>query len=177
MTRTRTAGLVLLWIAAGAGAAQPPAKPQTEVGKLDVSRTWELDPNEARGLELPGQPGPQTITVEFRSSTAEVSVYVFRLADAKGADGLLTADPKKALAGTTGKVGTVKAELPEKTPVWVVVRGASAKTTVDVKLTNQTEDKDARIKKLEEQNAALKKEVEGLKRQIDELKKLLEKKP
>lgn len=159
------------------GAEEPkvPAKAPPKVGKLDVNRAVTLDDMVgARGFELPAQSGPQTITVTFSSSKCDVSVYVFPGAIG---DSLLTEDSKKALAGKTGKVGAVSAEVPANTAVTVVIRSATEKTTVDVKITNEIPDpKDAQIKKLEEENAALKKELADVKKQLADLKKQLGKK-
>jgi hypothetical protein len=163
-TRSRGLCLVICCAAVGiAGAAQP--KPQP-VGKLDESRTWDLEEGEAKSLDLEGQPVTQTLTVKFASAGCPVSVYIFRDADAKGDDALLDADPKKALAGATATVGMIKADVPEKTATRVIFRGATVKTAVKVRLSNQlaADSKDATIKKLEDEIAALKKELADLKK-------------
>jgi hypothetical protein len=183
LSRSRTVRTVLLGLlltcAGSAGGEEPkgPAKTPPKVGKLNVTRELVLDDKVgARGLNLTPQPGPQTITVTFTSSNGEVSVYVFPAAEVKAGDGLFTADAKKALAGKTGKTGTFTAEVAEKAEVIVVVRG-EGKTTVELKLTNEVPDpRDVRIKKLEEENALLKKELAEVKQQLADLKKLTEKK-
>jgi hypothetical protein len=173
--------LGFLLTCAGAAAAdepKPPAKAPPRVGKLDLTRQIMLDDEVgARGLNLTPQPAPQTITITFTSSKGDVSVYVFPAAEVKDGTGLLTVDAKKALAGKTGKAGTFSVELAEKAEVIVVVRGSAGKTTVELKLTNEVPDpKDARIKKLEEENAALRKELAEVRQQLADLKKLTEKK-
>jgi hypothetical protein len=162
--RSRVIWLILCCAVVGvAGAAQPKPKP---VGKLDVSRMWALEVGEAKAIDLEGQPRAQTFTVEFASAKCPVSVYVFKEEDAKGDDAVLTADPKKALASATATAGLIKAEVPEKTATRVIFRGTAVKTTLNLKLTNQlvVDTKDAAIKKLEDENAALKKELADLKK-------------
>jgi hypothetical protein len=150
----------------------------SKVEKLDVTRKLNLDEGEARAIELEGQPGMQTLTVEFSSSKADVSVYVFDAKNARGEDGLLAADPKRALAGAKSKAATIKAVVPAKASVRVVIRGATMMTNVEMRITNQAaaDAKEAQIKKLLDENASLKKDVEELQRQLASTKKPQDKK-
>lgn len=106
-------------------------------GKLDQSRTWELDGGESRALDLPAVSKPQKINVEFSSSEGDVSAFVFKEEDAKGEDGLRNADinAKKAIVYKTSKADTLSADVPENTPTRVIIF-AKQKTTVNLKVTN-----------------------------------------
>jgi hypothetical protein len=106
-------------------------------GKLNESRNWDIDSGEAKAVDLPAIAKPQTVKVEFTSSDADVTVYVFKEADAKGEDGLVASDPSKALAKASGKTGSFTADVPENTATRVIVRNAPKKTKVDLKITNQ----------------------------------------
>ena len=105
--------------------------------KLNVSKSYDMDAGEAKSVDLDPQKNPQKLTVEFTSSDGDVSVLVFKEADAKTADDLITADSKKALGQAKGKTGTVTADLPANTGARVVVRDAQKKTKVDLKVTNK----------------------------------------
>lgn len=119
--------VALVWLA-GCGPA-----------KLNVNKTLELDSDGVNSIDLPAEPKPQKITVEFSSSDGEVSVYVFKEDDAKGEAGLLAAPAKadKALAKQTGQAGSLTADIPENTPTRVIVRSEGKKTNVTLKITNQ----------------------------------------
>ncbi|QJW98973.1 hypothetical protein [Frigoriglobus tundricola] len=104
--------------------------------KLNENKTLTLDAGDAKGLDFPAISNAQTITIDFKSSAGEVSVYLFNEADAKGEDGLLTSDPKKALGLKKGKEGSFEVNVPEKTATRIIVRGANEKTTVTLKATN-----------------------------------------
>jgi hypothetical protein len=106
-------------------------------GKLDVSKTLEVDSGEGRAVDCPAVAKPQTIAVEFTSSDADVNVYLFKEEDAKGEDGIVTSDASKALGKARGKTGNFSAEVPENTATRVIVRGAAKKTKVDIKVTNK----------------------------------------
>ncbi|MBA4189033.1 MAG: hypothetical protein C0467_13630 [Planctomycetaceae bacterium] len=117
--------------------AKQPQPPPSGPLKLEVSTTYDLGRDEAKAMELDPQPGPQTLTVEFSSSRNAVSVYIFKKADIKGFEGLLTANPKLALAATTGQAGKLVAAVPEKTAISIVFREVNAPTSIAVKVTNQ----------------------------------------
>ena len=106
--------------------------------KLNQTKSLALD-NEymVRSIDLDAQPKPQKITVEFNSSDGDVEVFVFKEEDAKGQSGLESFDPKKAVASKKGKQDTFVAEVPENTPVRVIVQGSGKKTNVEVKLNNK----------------------------------------
>ncbi len=104
-------------------------------GKLNVSKTMSLGVVPARSIDLDAQPKPQKLTIEFSSSAVDVSVYVFKFEDAKDEDALVLADPKKALGEKKGKAETFTVDVPENTPVRIVVRSGQ-KTDVQVKVTN-----------------------------------------
>ena len=105
-------------------------------GKLNENKTLSIDTGEAKGLDLPAVSKPQKINVEFSSSEGEVSVYIFKEEDAKGEDGLIASDPKKALAFKRGKADSFSADVPENTATRVIVRNATKKTDVQLKVTN-----------------------------------------
>lgn len=104
--------------------------------KLNVSRSYDVGPGEANAVDLDAQPKPQKLTVEFKA-TEEVTVLVFKAADAKGEDAILTVDAAKSLAQQKGKSGTVTADVPENTATRVVVRGAAKTSKVDLTITNK----------------------------------------
>lgn len=107
--------------------------------KLNETRTLKLDEETvATSVDLPAIQRTQKITVEFTSSATEVSVLVFKEADAKGEDGMRFANPEKALGKVMNSKGaTFTAEVPENTATRVVVRGGQGKKTeVTLKLTN-----------------------------------------
>jgi hypothetical protein len=106
--------------------------------KLNESRSWDLEAANPRAMDLPAQPKPQTLTVEF-SAPEEVSVYVFKEEDAKGDDGLLNAsvNAKKALAQKKSKGETFTVDVPENTPVRVIADSGGKSTKVNLKVTNQ----------------------------------------
>ena len=56
--------------------------------------------------------------------------------DAKGEDGLLSPAKAKALATKNGKADNFTVEIPEKTAVRIIFRGADKKTSVTVKVTS-----------------------------------------
>jgi hypothetical protein len=112
-----------LLLAAGCG---PP--------KLAVDRSFSLDARDAKMFDLPAVSKPQKVTVQFTSSAAEVHVLVFKEEDAQ--DDPFAADAKKALVEKKGKEGSVTADVPANTATRVIVRGASDKTDVTLKMTN-----------------------------------------
>jgi hypothetical protein len=104
--------------------------------KLNENRKLEVEDGEAKAIDLPAVSKPQKVNVEFSSSEGEVSVYLFKAEDAKGDEGLLGSDPKKALASKKGKSDSFSADVPENTATRVIVRGAAKKTEVQFKITN-----------------------------------------
>jgi hypothetical protein len=108
-------------------------------GKLDETRTLSLDVGDAaKSIDLQAQSKPQTINVEFSSTGSEVSVYLFKEEDAKGEDGLTSANPTKALAKKTNSKGdSFSAEVPPNTATRLIVRSGGSKTDVKLKITNQ----------------------------------------
>lgn len=105
-------------------------------GKLNESRNLSLDPGDAKAMDLPAVSKPQKLKIEFSSTDAEVTVLVFKESDAAGDDGLLSSDPKKAIEKKTGKGETFTVDIPENTATRVIVRGATKKTDVSLKVTN-----------------------------------------
>jgi hypothetical protein len=105
--------------------------------KLDVSKSWKLEPGEARSVDVAGQSKPQTINVEFKSSAGDVTVCVFKEADCKTDDDLLDTPTSKAIVSKKGKGESFTADVPENTPVRVVARNPSETSTVDLKVTNK----------------------------------------
>jgi hypothetical protein len=105
---------------------------------INESRTFTLDREVgAQRLELPAAKKAQKLTVEFSSSEGEVSVLVFRSADVKDEDAMLTVEPAKALGSKRGKADTFAVDVPENTETQVVVRQHTAAKT-DVKVTVST---------------------------------------
>ncbi|MBA4188967.1 MAG: hypothetical protein C0467_13300 [Planctomycetaceae bacterium] len=109
----------------------------TRAAKLEVTRSYDVSPGEAQAIELDPQPKPQKITVDFKSADGDVLVLLFKEADAKGEDGLLSSDPKKALGQKKGKADSFTADVPENTATRIVVREAQKKTKVELKVTNK----------------------------------------
>jgi len=106
--------------------------------KLDVSKTYSLSGKDpAFSVELDAQSKPQTINVEFSSSAADVSVFVMKKADVPADDDLLIADEKKALILKKGKADSFSVDIPENTPVRVIVRMETKPTEVQLKVTNK----------------------------------------
>jgi len=109
----------------------------TRAAKLEVTRSYDVSPGEAQAIELDPQPKAQKLTVDFKSTDGDVLVLVFKEADAKGEEGLLQSDPKKAIAQKKGKAETFTADVPENTATRIVVREAQKKTKVELKVTNK----------------------------------------
>ena len=103
--------------------------------RLNENHTFPLEPQNTRSFDLAAISQPQTVTVDFKSSAADVSVYVIK--DAKEGDGLNEPPPKeKTLASKQGREGKFAAEVPANTATRVLVRGADKKTEVTLALTN-----------------------------------------
>lgn len=127
-TRVALAALSLgLLLAGGCGPA-----------KLNETTTLTLDKDTmAKGVKLPAQPKPQTITVEFSSSDGEVFVGVFKDADVKDDEAMGLVASSKALGSKKSKGETFTVEVPENTATQVIVRDHKlAKTEVKLKITN-----------------------------------------
>ena len=105
--------------------------------KLDVTKTYTLDAGEPQILFLDAQPKPQTITIEFESSASPITVLLIKDADVpKDEDGFIPTS--KAIASKSNeKAATFSGEVPEKTASRVILRNASTKTSVKVRVTNQ----------------------------------------
>ena len=105
---------------------------------INESKTFTLDTQVgAQRLELPAAKKAQKLTVEFSSSDGEVNVLVFKAADVKDADAMLTVEGSKALGSKKGKADTFSVDVPENTATQVVVRHHTAAKT-DVKVTVST---------------------------------------
>ena len=101
--------------------------------KLNESRTYSMVPGTPQGFDPPVIGTAQTLTVEFTSSAADVTVYVVKDPPPEMDDPPAAND---VLATGTGKGGTVTAAVPAKTAVRVMVGGAKGKTDVVLKVTN-----------------------------------------
>jgi hypothetical protein len=138
-------GAILVFGAISSGEAsddqRPVQKPPPGLQKLDETRQWELDVGEARALDLPCQARTQIITFEF-SSKSDVSALVFKEEDAKGEEGLLNSDSKKALVRVRGTSGKMQVEVPAKTATRFILRDVNAATVIDLKLTNLPDTRD-----------------------------------
>ncbi len=102
--------------------------------KLDESRTYDLDPGEIKFLQLPAQPKPQRLTVEFEA-TSPIEVVIYKAEDAKDLENL---PASKALASEKSKTtGTVVSDLNPDVATSIVVIGLGTKTTVKLHVTNR----------------------------------------
>lgn len=108
----------------------------TRNAKLEVTKSYDVAPGEAQAIELDPQPKAQKLTVDFKSAE-DVNVLVFKQADCKDDDALLTADAKKALASKKGKTESFGVDIPENTATRVVVRDPAKKTKVDITISNK----------------------------------------
>jgi hypothetical protein len=115
----------VLLLAAGCGAK-----------KINETKTLTLDKEVgARSIDLPAPKKDIKITVDFASSDGEVTVLVFKEADA--AD-LIEADATKALVKKRGKGDNFAVDVPAGTAVRVVARAhTAAKTDVTLKVIQQ----------------------------------------
>ena len=105
--------------------------------KLDVTKTLDLNTEDAKAILLDAQSKPQKINVEFEATNGTVYVLLFKDADvAKDEDGIVPAN--KALGSKANeKSGSFAVDVPENTATRVVVRNASGKTDVKVHVTNR----------------------------------------
>src|SRR5262245_45935764 len=88
---------------------------------INESKTVPLDTQTlANSMLVPAQKKAVKLTVEFNSSTGDVSVLVFKESDIPNDDAMISADEKKALATKRGKDGTFTADVPENTATRVV---------------------------------------------------------
>lgn len=103
--------------------------------KLNETRNYEMEPGNPKGFVLSKQSKPQTVTIEFKSSDADVTVLLFNSEDVtdNNADDV---DSAKALGFKTGKAETFTVNVPENTEARLVVRGNKRSTKVDLKVTN-----------------------------------------
>lgn len=104
--------------------------------KLDVTKTYTLE-SEPQIIFLDAQPKPQKITIEFESSASPITVLLIKDADVpKDEDGFIPTS--KAIAFKSGeKAATFSGDVPENTATRVIIRNASTKTSVKVRVTNQ----------------------------------------
>lgn len=106
--------------------------------KLEISRTYKLDgENPAQTIELEAQSKPQTINIEFSSSDGDVTVLVFKKSEAPPADDALIAEEKKAMVAKKGKAESFTVDIPENTPILIILRMGVKKTDVQFKVTNK----------------------------------------
>jgi hypothetical protein len=159
--------VVLFGVLGAPGADEAIPRKEPKVEKLDVSKNNLIETEEAWSLDLPPQPGAQVLAVAFSSSQGPIRIYVIREpAETEGLDAL--PDPKKVLAEARAQAGVLKVDVPEKSATRIVVRDATKKTAVEIKLTNQlVPDVKDEIKKLQAENAALKAQLEALKSKLD----------
>ena len=104
--------------------------------KLDETMKITVDSggNPGRIFELDPQPKPQTITLEFESSTTEVTVALFNASATVFAERI---DLSKAIKGERGKSGKFTVDVPANTETKVVVGEASKSTEVKLHMTNR----------------------------------------
>lgn len=104
--------------------------------KINETKVLTLDKEVGgRSLDLPAPKKDIKVTVDFASSDGEVSVLVFKEADAPD---LLEADASKAIVKKKGKADNFTVDVPKGTAVRVVVRGhTGAKTDVTLKVVEQ----------------------------------------
>ncbi len=102
--------------------------------KLDETRTYDLEPGDLKVLQLPAQPKPQRLTVEFEANNP-VEVVVYKAEDANDMNNL---PASKALASEKAKTtGTVVVDLGPDVATSVVVIGLGKKASVKVHVTNR----------------------------------------
>jgi hypothetical protein len=104
--------------------------------KLDEKKTVEVDPggDSIKAYNLPAQPKPQRITVEFESDNP-VEVAVYKADDAKALESL---PASKALATEKAKTsGTLAVDLGPDVATTVVVTALSKKSSVKLHMTNR----------------------------------------
>jgi hypothetical protein len=95
-----------------------------------------MSSGDIQALDVPAITKPQKITVEFTSTSADVTVIAVKESDARGEKGLENVDPSKALAKKGGKSGEFNVDVPENTAIRVIVLNVTAKTDVTLKVTN-----------------------------------------
>lgn len=101
---------------------------------LDETRSWNMDAAETQSLGMDAQSKPQTITVECESTSANVTVGLFKESDAKDLNSIQFSKALKSESAT--KKGSFAVDVPEKTATRVVVE-SSGKTTVNLHVTNK----------------------------------------
>ena len=103
--------------------------------KLEVAKSYELEPGMVQGFYLDKQSKPQKVTITFTSSEGEVEVLLFKSEDAPD-EKVINVESAKALGSKTSKGETFTVDVPENTEARFVIRGAKTMTKVDVKVTN-----------------------------------------
>ena len=125
MTRRPFLALVPLLALAAAGCG--PAK-------LDYKKSDTVDPGESKLYELPTQPKPQRLTVEFKSNEP-VTVGVYNAADVKEDAILPESKARKVERAQTS--GTLVVDLAPGDATTITVSGLGKKAAFEIQATNR----------------------------------------
>lgn len=102
--------------------------------KLDEKKTADLDTGDIKAFNLPAQPKPQRITVEYEA-TNPIEISVYKADDAKNLESLPASKALKTEKATTN--GTLAVDLGPDVATTVVVSALSKKATVTLHMTNR----------------------------------------
>jgi hypothetical protein len=104
--------------------------------RLDQTSKFTIDAHGTPGhtIELSAQPQPQAITVEFESSTTEVTAALFKAGEEVYPEKI---NLSKAIKGEKGKSGKFTADVPANTATQIMVGEASKSTEVKLHITNR----------------------------------------
>lgn len=107
--------------------------------KINETKTLTLDMNNsANSLTIPAPKKATKVTVEFSSSTGDITALAYKASDIKDGDAMTSAAASKALGKKRGKADSFTVDIPEGTEVTIVVREHTAKSTdVTVKVVEQ----------------------------------------
>lgn len=99
--------------------------------KIEVDENYtDIKLGDVRATSFQGLPNDITVTVEFTSTKANVTVAVFKAADVPV---LENASATRAIERKTGKEGSFTAEVPKDTPFKIIVLEPAGSTEVRVK--------------------------------------------
>jgi hypothetical protein len=99
--------------------------------KIEVDENYtDIKLGDVRATSFQGLPNDITVTVEFTSTKADVTVAVFKAADVPI---LENASATRAIEKKTGKQGVFTAEVPKDTPFKIIVLEPNGNTEVRVK--------------------------------------------
>lgn len=102
--------------------------------KLDLKKTYDVTPGDTQFIDLPPQPKPQRITVEFKSADP-VTVGIFNTADINR-DAFLPESKARGIERAK-TAGTVTADVGPGDATTVTISGAGKATQVELHVTNR----------------------------------------